>query len=228
MFKLFDSPSFEPEIDAKTLQTLLDEIVTPRLLKKGFAKRGNYGWRNDNNKFRQRIGYTRLKGAAGTFTWGVNIDFIPLVRSDRIEYYKTDKRFLLHLWEGTDEYRSSFSGGDIKKGIASHWGFKNARETISDLFDRYEEKIFEWFAKADSLEQLIETAQQQAAHDNFYNIHSPRPTFVLAFLYAKAKKVDKAMKAFETLEMYQFDNSEELKDKVKAKLLMLTTETSGT
>ena len=55
MFKLFDSPSFEPEIDAKTLQTLLDEIVTPRLLKKGFDKRGNYGWRNDNNKFRQRI-----------------------------------------------------------------------------------------------------------------------------------------------------------------------------
>ena len=210
------------------MQTLLDEIVTPKLLKRGFDKKGNYGWRNDNNKFRRGIGYTRLKGAAGTFLWGINIDFIPIVRSNRIEYYKTCKRFLTHLSEGTDEYRNSFSGGDIKNGIASHWGLKKAERTITNLFERYEEKIFEWFDKTDSVGQLIEIALQQIAHVNFYNIHSPRPQFVLAFLYAKANDINKAINVFETLEMYQFDNSEEIKEKTKAKLLMLTAGKNGT
>ena len=39
------------------------------------------GWRNDNNKFRLGIGYRRLKGAAGTFLWGINIDlFLPFAQ----------------------------------------------------------------------------------------------------------------------------------------------------
>ncbi len=38
MFKLFSSPSFEPEIDAKALQTILDEIVL-RAFKKGLLKK---------------------------------------------------------------------------------------------------------------------------------------------------------------------------------------------
>jgi hypothetical protein len=129
----------------------------------------------------------------------------------------------MHLSEGTDEYRSSFSGGDIHRGIASHWGYKKARKEIEDLFKRYEENIFRWFEETNSIQGLIKTAQQQIEHVDFYNLHSPRPKFVLAYLHAKANDINNALKIFETLDPYQFDNDDELRQKIKANILALAT-----
>ncbi|MBX2921619.1 MAG: hypothetical protein KF746_05430 [Chitinophagaceae bacterium] len=50
----------------------------------------------------------------------------------------------------------------------------------------------------------------------------------MAFLYAKANQLDKATKLFDNLSEYQFDKNEEVKEKLKTKLFMLTGKKNGT
>lgn len=189
----------------------------------GLAKATNYSWHEQTLKeIRHGFSYTQLKGASGTFMWGVNLDFLPIPNRNKIVYHKSAKKYLHHLFEWTDEYSSSFVGGQLTNGVTTHFGLKEAKKSIALLFERYEEKIIKWFDKANSIENLIDIAERQVSFGKYYDIHSPRPKYVLAFLYAKANKADEAIKVFDTLDLFYFNNNEELKEQIKAKLLSLT------
>ena len=210
-------------IDAKTLQELLDEILTPKLEQIGLTKATNYCWHEQNMKdIRNGFTYNQLKGAAGTFTWGVNLNFLPIIHSDKIEYHRTAKKYMHHLFEWTNEYSNSFIGGQLKNGVTTHFGIKEARKSIINLFDKYEKTIAKWFDTAKTVENLIDIAERQVSVGKYYDIHHPRPNYVLAFLYAKANQIDKAVKLFDTLDNNEFGNNEDLRIKVKSKLLDLT------
>lgn len=221
MLNFFDSN--KTIIDAKTLQQLLDEILTPRLEQIGLTKATNNCWYEQALKeIRHGFSYNQLKGAAGTFTWGVNLDFLPIIHRDKIEYHKTAKKYVHHLFEWTDEYSNSFIGGQMQNGVTTHFGFKDAKKSIRTLLDKYEQKIIKWFDTAKTIENLIDIAERQVSFGKYYDIHSPRPKYVLAFLYAKANRTDEAIKLFDTLDLFYFANNEDVKEKVKVKLLVLT------
>jgi hypothetical protein len=183
----------------------------------------NYSWHEQTLKtIRHGFSYTHLKGASGTFTWGVNFDFLPIIYRDKIEYHKTAKKYVHHLFEWTDEYAKSFIGGQLQNGVTTHFGAKEAKRSIASLFDKYQPKIIKWFDTTNTVENLIDIAERQVGFGKYYDIHSPRPNYVLAFLYSKANRIDKAIKLFDKLDLFHFDNNEETKVKVKAKLLSLT------
>src|SRR5690348_8466506 len=221
MFNIFSND--KSVIDAKTLQQILDETLAPKLQQIGLTKATNYSWHEQTLKeIRHGFSYTHLKGATGTFTWGVNLDFLPIIHRSKLEYHKSLKKYLHHLFEWTNEYSSSFTGGQMQNGITTHWGFKAAKKSIASLFDRYEHKIIKWFDTANSIENLVDIAERQVSFGKYYDIHFPRPKYVLAFLYAKTNRLDEAIKLFEAFDLFYFDNNDELKEQIRMKLLALT------
>jgi len=219
MFNLFNSD--KSIIDAKTLQQLLDEILTPGLEKMGLTKASNYLWHEQTLKtIRRGFSYKHLKGASGTFAWGVSIDFLPIVHGSKIKYHKTARNYVHHIFEWPDEYSSSFVGGQLRNGITTHFGVKEAKKSIEKLFDRYQPKIIKWFDTTNTVENLIDIAERQVSFGEYYNIHSPRPKYVLPFLCAKANQIDKAIELFDKLDLFYFDNNEEIK-KSKIKIVIV-------
>src|SRR5688572_28974149 len=221
MLNLFSSN--KSIIDAKTLQQLLDDVLSSKLQHMGLTKTTNYSWHEQTLKeIRHGFSYTQLKGASGTFTWGLNFDFLPTANRDKIEYHKSAKKYLHHLFEWTDEYSNSFIGGQLTKGVTTHFGLRETKKSIASLFERYEKKIIKWFESATNIENLVDIAERQVSFGKYYDIHFPRPKYVLAFLYAKADRPDDAIKLFDTLDMIYFDNNLDLRQRIKVKLLMLT------
>ena len=210
-------------IDYKNLQELLDEILTPKFQQIGLTKSTNFTWHEQTLKeIRLGFTYTQLKGASGTFTWGVNLDFIPTVNNNKIEYHKTVKNYLHHLFEWTDEYSNSFIGKPVTKGVTTHFGLKETKKSIMALFERNESKIFNWYEKAKSIENLIDIAEKQVNFGEYYEIHSPRAKYTLAFLYARANRINDALKLYDSFGMSYFDKNEGIKEKLRTVLLSLT------
>jgi hypothetical protein len=123
-------------IDAATLQQILDEVLSPRLERLGLIKAANYIWHEPTLKeIRQGFSYSLLKGAQGIFTWGVNLDFLPMISSGKVVYHKSAKKYVHHLFEWTDEYANSFSGGQLVDGVTSHFSLQETKKSIVTLFE---------------------------------------------------------------------------------------------
>lgn len=219
----FNKPAI---IDKATLIQILDETISPRLEKNGLVRTGNYQWHETTVKqIRCGFSYMHLKGAAGTFSWGVNLDFVPLVINGKIVYHKSAKNYLHHLFEWPDEYANSFYGGELNGGVTTHFGAKKARHAIVRLFNQYEEKIMAWYNRNSTLEALIQTAELQLTEGQHYNLQTPGARYILPFLYAKTKQKDSAIDFFDRLPDTKFGNNAELRNIVKEKLLLLTVDT---
>jgi preprotein translocase subunit SecA len=190
-------------VDKKTLNRILEETIAKRLEKKNFKWDKNFLWFTDyKNSIRQILKYVKLKGEQGTFAWGGCLDFVPTITGNKVKYHRTDKNVTLQLFEWTDEYAQSFFGGQLDNGITTHWGEIEAKESILKLFNKYENKIFDWFEKSNTLENLMSIATRQIEADKSYKFHSPNPKFVLAFLFAKIGELENAISTFEQLSDY--------------------------
>lgn len=188
-------------IHKQTLRDILNRVISPRLKKCGLVWNADYLWFDQpHDSIRFVFHYTLLKGETGTFTWGVCPDFIPTITtSNKLQFHRTDKSVKPLLFDWPNEYTNSFSGGNLKNGVTTHWGKKEAERSIKDLMDRYENQIFNWFKTASSLDGLIQIAERQIETGKSYNIHNPNPKLVLAFLYGKTSQKDKAMQMIELL-----------------------------
>lgn len=192
-------------VDSDTIRQILNEIISPKLSNRGLVWNEKYLWfDHPKHSIRQVFGYSRLKGATGTFVWGVCLDFVPTISSNKLKFHRTDKSVTHHLFEWTDEYSNSFSGGRLDGGITTHWGQRQTKESIHRLINKYEQKINNWFDQASTLENLIGIAELQIKIGKSYNIHSPDQRLVLAFLQAKANQLNNAI---QTINLLKLDNS---------------------
>ena len=192
-------------VDSHTVGQILDEIISPRFCNRGLVWNGKYLWFDQpKNSIRQVFGYSRLKGETGTFVWGVCLDFVPTISSNKLKFHRTDKSVTQHLFEWTDEYSNSFIGGHLDGGITTHWGNQETNNSIHHLFDKYEQKINKWFDRASTFEHLIDIAEQQIKTGKSYNFHSPDQRLVLAFLQAKSNQFSNATK---TIDLLTIDDS---------------------
>ena len=196
-------------IDSQTLENILNEIISPKLANRGLVWNGKDLWfEKPQNSIRQVFKYLKLKGEAGTFVWGVCLDFVPTISSNKLKFHRTDKTVQPHLFEWTDEYANSFFDGKLEGGITTHWGKQRAKNSIIKLFDKYEQKINNWFDRASTFENIIEIAEHQIATGKSYNFHSPDQRLVLAFLQAKTKQLNTAANSIKQLSLD--NNSKEL------------------
>ena len=193
-------------VDKQTLYSILDHLISPRLKNHGLTWNGKYLWFDQPRESIRRVfHYTFLKGETGTFTWGVCPDFIPTITtSNKLQFHRTDKSATPLLFEWPNEYANSFFGGNLKDGITTHWGQRETERSVKDLMDRYESQIFNWFKTASSLEGLIQIAERQIETGKSYDLHSPDPKLVLAFLYGRASQMDKAIQMIEVLNVEDF------------------------
>ncbi len=205
-------------IDKETLNRILQETISDRLEKKGFKWDKNSFWFTDNsNSIRQVLKYVKLKGEQGTISWGVCLDFIPTISGNKIKFHHTEKSVTLHLFEWTDEYANSFYRKQLDNGMTTHWGEHEAKQSISKLFDNYEKRIFDWFEKTNSIDNLIEIATRQTQTGKSYNMHSPNTKFILSFLLAKSGQLEKAITTFE--ELLEYNDNEEMRIKIRQELI---------
>lgn len=189
-------------VDSRSLLQILNEIISPRLSDRGFEWNKKYLWFDQpKNSIRHVFQYSRLKGETGTFAWGVCLDFVPIIASNKLKYSRTDKSVTLHLFEWPDEYSNSFFNEKFEGGKTTHWGKHQTKKSIKYLFDKYEQKIMAWYDHASTIENLIEIADQQIATGKSYNIHNPSPKLVLAFLQARANQLENAKKTIEELQI---------------------------
>lgn len=187
-------------VDSNTIRLILGEIISPRLSNRGLIWNGKDLWFDrPKNSVRQVFGYSRLKGETGTFVWGVCIDFVPTISSNKLKFHRTDKSVTHHLFEWTDEYSNSFFGGQLDGGITTHWGKRETKNSIFHLFEKYEQKINKWFDIASTFENLIDIAVQQIKTGKSYNLQSPDQRLVLAFLQAKTNQLDNATQTINQL-----------------------------
>ena len=215
MLNLFKKNS---PIDKETLIRILDETVSTRLENKNFKYVNGSVWHTDNkNSITQVIKYVKLKGEQGTFCWGVCLDFVQTISDNKMKYHGTNKSVTLHLFEWPNEYY----GTQTSNNLSTHWGEKEARQSIKKLFNNCEKKILDWFENSNNINSLIGIANRQIKTGKDYNLHSPNPKYVLAFLLAKNGEIDKAISTFEQLS--EFDNNEELRNKIKQELTNIGT-----
>lgn len=216
---IFNSCNSPGAIDKTQLNRLLDEIITPRVGKIGLIIRSGYSWYSkSSDAIRYGFDYRLLKGETGTFSWGVCCDFIPVPSGSSFKYFRTEKAFRLQLFEWTNEYAGSFSGSLMKGGTTTHWGLRETKKSISDLFDSYEERILSWFRMARSLEGLIAISSHQVNFGQSYKLHDPSPNYILAFLLARNGQRNEAIECFDQLDDSSFNNNPELRAKLRAML----------
>jgi hypothetical protein len=197
MLNIFSNNS---PVDAQSLKQILNEIISPRLSKRGLVWNNHALWfTQPSNSVRQVFRYNKLKGETGTFIWGVCVDFIPTLSSNGLTFHRTDKSVTPLLFEWTDEYANSFFGGNISQGITTHWGHKEARRSITELLNKYEERINNWFDNASTIDNLIAIATRQVETGKSYNMHDPNPKLILAFLQRKTKQTNIALKTLNDL-----------------------------
>ena len=208
-------------METSNLKQILDEILSPPLLQRGLNKRQDYKWySNSENGIRRVFSYKLLKGASGTFSWGVNLDFIPTVHGNKLINHRTEKSVIQHISNFTNGYANSFSGSELSETTTTLYGKYEAKK-ISQLFKKYRPVIFKWFEDANSIEALTSIVKSQITLKNIYKIVYPRPKYILAFLLAKQGNIDEALLYLNQLADSDFNNNDMIKAKVIEKLDIL-------
>lgn len=194
-----DSESESEYILGDELKALLNQIITPKLSTLGLRWRGDCCWIGESvNGIRNIVNYSFITRGRfrGLLAWGVALDFLPLPSGNRFIYNRTEKSAKLHLFEWPEGYIDSFRGKPFVDGygITSHRR-DLAAETINQVIESELARIESFFKKASSIEGLIEIAEgQYFNNDSFGQMHSPHPSYVLSFLYAKNNRLDEALK----------------------------------
>lgn len=187
-------------MDSKMLSASLNEVVSPRLSKIGLNFYSDYLWfSKSTDSIRKVFKYSLLKGNQGTFTWGVCFDFIPTISGNTLKFHKTEKSVTLHLFEWTDEYANSFSGGKWDGGVISHWDINKLGKSVDRLLDKYENKMVDFYAGASTIEKSIKITEKQIQDQKSYDLHSPNPKYLLPFLLARNQQIDKSILALNEL-----------------------------
>ena len=184
-----------------TRNPILDEILSPPLLELGLTRVRDLNWISEfEGGIAKVFRYLPLKGGQATFSWGVCFDFVPVEVNTRMKYQRNVKTASLHLFEWTKEYSSSFLGGNMAGGICSEWGEKDARKSISRLFQPYHNEVKNWYRSASTFEGAMQVARSQALSGIPYSYHWPSPDYVLSFLHARAGDLQTAEALFNTLQ----------------------------
>ena len=195
----------EDPITKAVLKTILNEKLTPLLREIGLTKYNDeYLWYSDFNEERIRLvfKYDLMKGASGLFSWGVCFADVPTYRqTKKLKHHKTDKSTTLHLWDWPRGYSKSFEGGGRPTELISHWGEKECKRTIFEIFNKYGSEIILWYKKAGTISGCMEIVTEQINRGKgAYNMHFPHAKYILIFLTAK---LGDKIKAIELLKAFK-------------------------
>lgn len=195
-----------------------DEFLTP-MIKEQFdlCYDGSHTWFGSwENHMRKVITMFFLKGDSAIMEWGYNFDFLPIAKSNRIVYYRTEKSVRTQLWTYPKSFMDVTQWKDYK--IPMHVRSKEELgKSIEAVWKLTLPEIMDWFLRVNSIETAICEAEYQIEYGKRYAIFSPRQLYVKAFLLAYTGDMESAERILkETLE-YD-DISEDMQGKLLKKL----------
>lgn len=181
-------------------------------------------WFSDINEYHYRKVFKyKSSHYDGTFSWGYCFDFIPLIKSNKLVYNRTEKSVDLHYWElplkninpvplNTYKIDNCWKLSNIAKGSIFHSkeGFDETFEIL--IFDEAR-RIADFFTKNPTIDEIIELYDFQINNpDNFYSHIYPSRKYFKAFLLAKVGQKNTAIKLIEDLyeDMFTYDEKSKL------------------
>lgn len=207
-------------VSAEILREILVEYISPEVSKIGLEWNGKNQWIGPSeNGIRKILKHQVGKGLMGTFIWGMCYDFLPMVSGKRIVLQRTFKSARPQLFQfstTTDNFLNKKS--DLENGVTTTWGEKECRKSISRLFEKRKNEIFEWLEKGKTIEGSIQIALNQISNKD-YNTHWPHPKYVASFLFAKNGDKTKGMELLMEIENERPSFEPETFEKLKKRLL---------
>lgn len=168
--------------DAKTIEIILNEVVTPKLNQNGLDNSSKkYIWQGDYNEVGIKpIIQFSYRATRGSIWVGFNFKFIPFITKNKaLRYYSYNQ----HLFESKSYF-------DKKSGI-SLWNETFFRKSLQRYFDKNIKAINKFLNDFNTIEANIKLARRQINSDDFaYRHRFPDQEFVLVYLLNKAKKTD--------------------------------------
>lgn len=209
-------------VSAETLRAILHEVVSPHTSKIGLEWNGKNQWIGPSeNGIRKVLKHQVGKGLMGTFIWGMCYDFLPMVSSKRIVIQRTFKSARPQLFQSSATTSNFLNNkSDLDNGVASTWGKKTCRKSVSRLFDKRKNEIFSWLEKGATIDGSIKIATNQISKKE-YNIHWPNPKYVCAFLHAKNGDKEKGLEMLLEIEQERPSFELEIFEKLKKRLIEL-------
>lgn len=200
---------------------LLNLHVTPVLKKLGLENVKHNAWLSEENSLgiRKMVKYQYAKGRA-TIVWGICLTFMPIPSGKKLKYQRTNSSADFHLFESADEFKyyTNLSINDTDKGSIYHQRHRFENDLIRVINEEMP-AITSWFERADTIDGLIEIAEEQISKNWF--THYPSLHYVLAFLYAKKGNWGKALEYLHYCLDYEAIQNHE--DKLKEILLKIYT-----
>lgn len=201
----------------------IPEHLSPKLEKEFHMQYlGNYKWCGPwENGVRKILQLFLLKGDSAIFEWGYNYSFLPIIKSGKLIYQRTDKTVAAQL---RDMPESFINFKDWKPFcIPMH---ANCEDKLTDQIEAVLSRTFpivkNWYERTATLEDMIKEADLQINHRNYYSFFSPSQQYIKAFLLAANGQNDEASKVLEASDEYQ-EAGEDICQKLMKKLTELNT-----
>lgn len=171
-------------LEGPRLKTKLDGALSPIMERIGLVWRGDYHWLEPGSPpLRKAVHFLLLKGGGAVLSWGVCLNFVPLISGQRLVYHGTFKTAKMDVFEWPDSYSDSFVRSERFDGV----------ECSTDQFDaslaRHSFKVLpavhSWLGRMNTIDDVeAELLRQINSGVSAHRLHSPRQQYVLAFIQA--------------------------------------------
>ena len=173
------------------------------------------------NHVRKAIHFRALKGTSYEIDFGYNFDFIQIIKSEKLQYNRTEKCVILHIRDVPYPYAADTDKElwDCSYQIERYFkdknqGIQHTRTVLNNVIPI----IYNYFLQIQTYDDMINEIDRRISLDNpiYYMIY-PDQQYIQIWLTAKKGEKDKA---FQLLNEYPY-LSEESKNMIMTKLKSL-------
>ncbi|MBQ8598090.1 MAG: hypothetical protein IJ409_09905 [Lachnospiraceae bacterium] len=178
---------------------------------------GNYKWCGPwENGTRKILQLFLLKGDTAVFEWGYNYSFLPIIQSRKLTYQRTDKNAAAQL---RDLPAAFIDFEDWKPFCIPMHSDSEAKLTaqIKAVYNRTLPFIQDWYKRTATSDGMINEADFQINHQNYYKFFFPSQPYVKAFLLAVNGQGKEAEAVLESSDEYR-EADEDIRRKLMKKL----------
>ena len=206
-----------------SIKELYDTEITPMFREIfGMKTLDNKIWFTDyENHVRKAIYFRALKGLSYEIDFGYNFDFIQIIKSEKLQYNRTEKSVILHIRDVPYPYADDMDKElwDCGYQIEGYFkdknhGIRHVRTVLNNVIPI----IYNYFLRIKTYDEMINEIDRRINLDNpMYYMMNPDQRYIKIWLMAKNGEKDRA---FQLLKYYPY-LSKELKNIITIKLKML-------
>jgi len=183
------------QISAAVVYGLFDMIVAPTTPGFAILKPGLYG-KHVTSEIFHLIKFQAYKGATYMIRWGVSLTYMPHAWLPKPKWHRTMASAQFDLFEEPVDYLVSDDAPWREREqfyAATTYGEACLRDDLTRAWQRVRPALVDWFATAQSPQEIAHKAEAQLQRRWSGHHHYPPPALVAAFSYARAGESDRAL-----------------------------------